>query len=150
MIPLYRSTPDDEIEHGLCPHCDTAMSIPCISIVDNLQKLGSLLDYTLNTKFCHGCGKSVTAEEPVLVNMEAHGIEGMIFMPLSYIERGYLSAEELAAPDVNSRTFYSLDELARQVRAEIIIKGLRIGVRYDEFRTLTSRRMSDDSSRDES
>jgi hypothetical protein len=31
--------------------------------------------------------------------MEAHGIEGMIFMPLSYIERGYLSAEELAAPD---------------------------------------------------
>jgi len=30
---------------------------------------------------------------------------------------------------VNSRTFYSLDELARQVRAEIIIKGLRIGVR---------------------
>jgi hypothetical protein len=40
-----------------------------------------------------------------------------------------LSAEELAAPDVNSRTFYSLDELARQVRAEIIIKGLRIGVR---------------------
>jgi hypothetical protein len=45
------------------------------------------------------------------------------------IERGYFSAEELAAPDVNSRTFYSLDELARQVRAEIIIKGLRIGVR---------------------
>ena len=42
------------------------------------------------------------------------------------------------------------NELARQVRAEIVIKGLRIRVRYDEFRTLTSRRMSDDSSRDES
>jgi hypothetical protein len=129
MIPLYRSTPDDEIEHGLCPHCETAMSIPCISIVDNLQKLGQLLEYTLNTKFCHGCGEPVTAEEPVLVNMVAHGIEAMVFMPLSYIERGYLSVEELAAPEVSSRTFYSLDELARQVRAQIILKRLRIGVR---------------------
>jgi hypothetical protein len=131
MIPLYRSTPDDEMEHGLCPHCDTAMSIPCISIIDNLQKLESLLDCTLNTKTCHRCGESVTAEEPVLVNMVAHGIEGMVFVPLSYIERGYLSVEELAAPDVNSRTFYSLDELARQVRAQIILKRLRIGVRYE-------------------
>ena len=131
MIPLYRSTPDDEMEHGLCPQCDTAMSIPCISIIDNLQKLGSLLDCTLNTKTCHRCGESVTAEEPVLVDMVAHGIEGMVFMPLSYIERGFLSVEELAAPDVNSRTFYSLDELARQVRAQIILKRLRIGVRYE-------------------
>jgi hypothetical protein len=45
------------------------------------------------------------------------------------IERGYLSVEELAAPEVSSRTFYSLDELARQVRAQIILKRLRIGVR---------------------
>lgn len=116
------------MEHGTCPHCSAALSIPCISIVDDLHKLRSLLDATLNTVTCHGCGASVTAEEPVLVNMVTHGIEGMVFMPLSYIERGYLQAEELAAPDVIGRTFYSLDELARQVRAQVIVKRLRIGV----------------------
>ena len=128
MIPLYRTSHNDEMEHGACPHCSAALSIPCVSVVDTLQMLRSLLDGTLNTVPCHGCGESVTAEEPVLVNMVAHGIDGMVFMPLSYIERGYLPAEELAAPDVNSRTFYSLDELARQVRAQIIVKRLRIEV----------------------
>jgi hypothetical protein len=116
------------MEHGVCPHCDTAMSIPCVSVVDNLRKLRSLLDGTLNTATCHGCGESVTAQEPVLVNMENHGIEHMIFMPLSYLERGLFPAEELAAPEEIGRTFFSLDELARQVRARIIVKRLRIGV----------------------
>jgi hypothetical protein len=116
------------MEHGVCPHCDTAMSIPCVSVVDNLRKLRSLLDGTLNTATCHGCGESVTAQEPVLVNMENHGIEHMIFMPLSYLERGLFPAEALAAPEEIGRTFFSLDELARQVRARIIVKRLRIGV----------------------
>ncbi len=125
MIPLYR-TPDDEIEHGECPHCSTALSIPCISIVDNLRNLRSLLDGSLNTETCHGCGESVTLQEPVLVNMVAHGIEGMIFMPLSYLEQEYFPVEELAARDLIDRTFFSLDELARQVRARILIHQLHL------------------------
>ena len=127
MIPLYRTRPNDEMEHGVCPHCNTAMSIPCVSMVDTLQKLRSLLDGTLNTATCHGCGESITAHEPVLVNMEAHGIEQMMFMPLSYLESGLVAFSEWA-PDEIGRTFYSLDELARQVRARIIVKGLRMGV----------------------
>lgn len=128
MIPLCRTRPDDEMEHGVCPHCNNAMSIPCISMVDTLPKLRSLLDGTLNTAACHGCGELITAQEPVLVNLEKHGIENMIFMPLSYLESGLFPASELAHPEEIGRTFYSLDELARQVRARIIIKGLRIGV----------------------
>ena len=127
MIPLYRSRSDDEMEHGVCPHCNTAMSIPCISMVDTLGKLRSLLDGTLNTATCHGCGESITAQEPVLLNMEAHGIEQMMFMPLSYLECGLVAFSEWA-PDETGWTFFSLDELARQVRARIIVKRLRIGV----------------------
>ena len=115
------------MEHGVCPHCNTAMSIPSVSMVDTLQKLRSLLDGTLNTATCHGCGESITAQEPVLVNMEAHGIEHMMFMPLSYLESGLVAFSEWS-PDEIARTFFSLDELARQVRARIIVKRLRIGV----------------------
>jgi hypothetical protein len=114
------------MEHGTCPHCSAALSIPCISIVDDLHKLRSLLDATLNTVTCHGCGASVTAEEPVLVNMVTHGIDGMVFMPLSYIERGYILAEQVTDPEDAGRIFYSLNELARQVRAQILIRKLRI------------------------
>jgi len=116
------------MEHGVCPHCDAALSIPCVSIVDTLQRLGWLLDGTLNTVTCHRCGERVTAQEPVLVNLETHGIEHMIFMPLSYLESGLFPAEELAAPEEIGRTFFSLDELARQVRARILVHRLRIGV----------------------
>jgi hypothetical protein len=96
--------------------------------VDTLQKLRSLLDGTLNTVSCHGCGEVVTAQDPVWVNLEAHGIEGMCYMPLYYLERGYFPAKELASPEEIGRTFFSLDELARQVRARIIVHKLRLGV----------------------
>jgi hypothetical protein len=128
MTTLDQTTPDDEIEHGTCPHCDTAMSIPCASIVDSMHKLRSLLDGGLNTATCQGCYKQITAQEPVFVNLEIHGLEQMIFMPLSYLERGFLPAEELAAPGKIGRIFFSLDELARQVRARIIIHQLRLDV----------------------
>ncbi len=45
------------MEHGECPHCSAALSIPCISIVDNLRKLSSLLDGSQNIATCHGCGE---------------------------------------------------------------------------------------------
>lgn len=126
MIPLYQTRPKDEMEHGVCPHCDAALAIPCISIVDTLGKLRALLDGTLNTATCHGCGQPVTAQEPVLVNLETHGIEHMIFLPLWYLESGLFPAGELAAPEEIGRTFFSLDELARQVRARILVHGLRL------------------------
>jgi hypothetical protein len=116
------------MEHGACPHCNAELSIPCVSTVDTLQRLGWLLDGTLNTVTCHGCRERVTAQEPVLVNLETHGIEHMIFMPLSYLESGLFPAEELAPPEEIGRTFFSLDELARQVRARIIVHHLRLGV----------------------
>ena len=116
------------MEDGVCPHCNTAMLIPCVGIVDTMQKLRSLLDGSLNTATCHGCGQRITVQEPVFVNLEIHGLEQMIYMPLSYLERGFLPAEELAAPGKIGRTFFSLNELARQVRARIIVHQLRLGV----------------------
>ncbi|MFZ9935680.1 MAG: hypothetical protein ACO3JG_01330 [Luteolibacter sp.] len=128
MIPLYRQSPNEEMEQGVRPRCDVPMSIPCVSVVDTLQKLRSLLDGSLNTSTCDGCGERVTAQEPVLVNLEAQGVKHMIFIPLSYLEEGIFPAEELANPEEIGRTFFSLDELARQVRARIIVHKLRLGV----------------------
>ena len=48
-------------------------------------------------------------------------------MPLSYLENGLVAFSDWA-PEEIGRTFFSLDELARQVRARIIVKRLRIGV----------------------
>ena len=128
MIPLYRQSPNEEVEQGTCPRCEKAMAIPCVSVVNTLQTLRSLLDGNLNTSTCDGCGERVIAQEPVLVNLEVHGIEHMIFMPLSYLEDGLFPPEELANPEEIGRTFFSLDELARQVRARIIVHKLRLGV----------------------
>jgi len=66
------------------------------------------------------------AQEPVGLDLEKYRIEDLFFMPLSYIERGCYPQELLQDPDEDIRVFYSLDELARQVRARIMIHGLRM------------------------
>lgn len=34
MILLYRTWPNNEMEHEVCPHCETALSISCVTRVD--------------------------------------------------------------------------------------------------------------------
>ena len=123
---LLHNTPDDNLEHGACPHCNSALSISFTSVVDSLKKLRLLLNGSLNTTNCHECGESIILQEPVLVNMESHGIEHMLYMPLCYLEKGYYPAEEFVASDDIGRIFFSLDELASQVRARILIDQLPI------------------------
>lgn len=86
---LLQTTPE-ELECGACPHCGTKVFISCTPIINTLPKLRMLLNGTLNTCACDGCGDPVTAEDPVLINLEHHGLEQMFYMPLSYLESGYM------------------------------------------------------------
>jgi hypothetical protein len=124
---LLTQTPD-ELECGACPHCSTKVFISCTPILDSIPKLRMLLNGTLNTCACNVCGESVTAEDPVWINMEHHGLEPMFYMPLSYLESGYIDPAALSDPVNTNQIYYSLNELASQVRARILIRRLPIGV----------------------
>jgi hypothetical protein len=102
------------------------VSVLCTGIIDTLPKLDSLLDGTLNTTTCATCGGQVTADVPIWINLEPHGLSPLFYMPLDYLELEYFDPTLLSAPGEADRIFYSYNELARQVRARIPIHRLRI------------------------
>lgn len=126
MILLF--TEPEERETVPCSQCGTMVSVACTGIIDSLPKLRSLLDDTLNTTTCATCGGQVTADVPIWLSIEAHGLEPLFYMPLEYLESGYLDPTTLSDPVNTNQVFYSRNELARQVRARIVIHKLPIGV----------------------
>lgn len=60
--------------------------------------------------------------------MEPHGLEQLFYMPLEYLESGCLDPIALSDPVNTNQIFYSRNELARQVRARILIHRLPIRV----------------------
>jgi hypothetical protein len=56
--------------------------------------------------------------------MEAHGLELHFYMPLGYLESGYLDPTTLSDPVNTNQVYYSRSELARQIRARILIRRL--------------------------
>jgi hypothetical protein len=59
--------------------------------------------------------------------MEAHGLEPLFFVPLEYLETGGLCLEYFSDPESVNQTFYSRNELARQVHARVLIHHLKMG-----------------------
>jgi hypothetical protein len=60
--------------------------------------------------------------------MEAHGLEPLFYMPLEYLESGYLDPTTLSDPVNTNQVFYSRNEIARQIRARILIRSLPVRV----------------------
>lgn len=123
---ILLSTTPEERECVTCRECGAKVSIPCVQIIDELPKLRLLLNGTLNALACDGCGELVIADVPVWVRMEEHGIDPLFHVPLDYLELGYLDPTDLSPPGDADRIYYSLEELACQVRARILIHRLPI------------------------
>ena len=94
--------------------------------IDTLPKLATLLDGILNTTRCATCGDPVTADVPIWISMEPHGLEPILYMPSEYLENGFLDPTVLSDPVNTNQIFHSLDELARQVRARSLNHRLPI------------------------
>ena len=125
MIFLNQSS-EEEQEAASCPSCGTVATISCIGILDTLPKLKSLLEGDLNTTTCRQCGDTVTADVPLWVNLQEHGLDPLFYMPFEYLEHGLIGMDYFEDPESVGRTYYSRSELVRQVQARILIRHLKL------------------------
>ena len=125
MIFLNQSS-EEEQEAASCPSCGLVATISCISILDTMPKLKSLLDGDLNTTTCRQCGDTVTADVPLLVNLQEHGLDPLFYMPFEYLEYGFIAMDYFEDPESVTRTYYSRCELVRQVQARILIRHFKL------------------------
>jgi hypothetical protein len=118
MILLSRIADTPDWDHSDSPACQASVAIPCVDKIDTRESLDRLLAGTLNTAPCPACGGSVTAEHPVYIDLPEPGMPHLIYAPLSLLDDDAVCSEL----NVNGRyrlVCYSLDELARQVRASL-------------------------------
>lgn len=101
-----------------CPVCQASVLVPCVDRIDTRESLGRLLDGTLNTAPCPSCGSTVTSEQPVYIDLPESGIPFLVYVPLALLEHDSV-CEELYNNGRYRLVCYSLDELARQVRARL-------------------------------
>lgn len=121
---FLNQTSGEEQETACCPSCGTVATISCIGILDTLEKLKSLLDSDLNTAICRECGETVTADVPLWVNLQEHGLDPLFYMPFEYLELGPVAMACFEDPGSANQTYYSRSELVRQVQARILIRHL--------------------------
>jgi hypothetical protein len=122
LLPRASDTPDvDDIE---CPACRASVAVPCVGKIDTREALERLFAGTLNTAPCPSCGSTVTSEQPVYIDLPESGIPFLIYTPLSLLEHDSV-CEELYNEGRYRLVSYSLDELARQVRARIKLHEFR-------------------------
>ena len=122
---FLNQTPEEEQETAFCPSCGTVATISCIGILNTLPKLKSLLDGDLNTTTCRQCGDTVTADVPLWVNLQEHGLDPLFYMPFEYLELGPAAMACFEDPESVHQTYYSRSELARQVQARILVRHLK-------------------------
>ena len=116
LLSPVADTPD--LADAACSVCQASVTIPCVDKIDTREALESLLAGTLNTAPCPSCGTMVTAEQPVYLDLPEPGIPYLIYAPLELLEDETV-CEELNVDGRYRHVCYSLDELARQVRARI-------------------------------
>ena len=125
MIFLNQSS-EEEQEAASCPSCGTVATFSCIGILDTLPKLKSLLEGDLNTTTCRQSVDTVTADVPLWVNLQEHGLDPLFYMPFEYLEHGLIGMDYFEDPESVGRTYYSRSELVRQVQARILIRHLKL------------------------
>lgn len=118
MILLSPVADPPDLANAACSVCQTCVTIPCVTRVDTNEAMESLLAGTLNTAPCPSCGTMVTAEQPVYLDLPEPGIPYLIYTPIEQLEDETV-CEELNVDGRYRHVCYSLDELARQVRARL-------------------------------
>lgn len=118
MMFTHRVADDSEWDDTDCPVCQTTVPVPCVDKIDTREALDRLLSGTLNTAPCPSCGSTVTAEHPLYIDLTESGIPFLIYAPLALLEHDSV-CEELIENGRYRVVSYSLDELARQVRARL-------------------------------
>jgi hypothetical protein len=129
MILLSRFADTPDWDHSDCPACQESVAVPCVGKIDTREALERLLAGTLNTAPCPSCSTTVTAAQPVYLDLPDPGIPYLIYAPIELLEDDTV-CEELSVDARYRLVCYSLGELARQVRA---------GLRLHNFQS-TSRR----------
>jgi hypothetical protein len=118
MLLLSRVADTPDWDDADCPVCQTSVPVSCVDRIDTRESLDRLLVGTLNTATCPSCGSTVTAEHPVYLDLPEPGIPYLIYAPIELLEDDTV-CEELNVDGSCRFVCYSLDELARQVRARL-------------------------------
>ncbi len=116
LLSPVADTPD--LDDTNCPVCQASVLVPSVRKVNTCEDLESLVAGTLNTAPCPCCGTRVTSERPVHIDMPELGIGYLRYTPLDMLYEDGV-CELLLVDDHHQHVFYSLEELARQVRARI-------------------------------
>jgi hypothetical protein len=129
MILLTRVADTPDVDDTECPACRVSIAVPCVGKIDNREALERLLAGELNTAPCPCCGTTVTAEQPVYLDLPDPGIPYLIYAPLELLEDDTV-CEELNIDGRYRFVCYSLDELARQVRARLRLQNFQTTSRH--------------------
>ena len=134
MILLSPVADPPDLADAACSVCQTCVTIPCVTRVDTNEAMESLLAGTLNTAPCPSCGTMVTAEQPVYLDLPEPGIPYLIYTPIELLEDETV-CEELNVDGRYRHVCYSLDELARQVRARLRLHSFSLKMPNMDDRT---------------
>lgn len=124
MILLSPVSEAPLMEEASCRVCGEKVAIHCIEIVSTDEDLNKLLSGRLNTIDCPTCGSPVTSETAVEVNIPKLGIGTLFYTPFWYLDMEFVSKGFVEA-DGQNLVFYSLDELASQVKARIKFRNIQ-------------------------
>ncbi len=133
MILLSRAADTVNVDDTDCPGCQKSVPVPYVDKIDTREILNRLLDGTLNTAPCPACGTTVTAKQAVYLDLPEPGIPFLIYAPLALLEDDTV-CEELSDDCRYRLVCYSLDELARQVRARLRLHNFQIRSRQTSCR----------------
>lgn len=124
MTLLARVADNPDVDDTDCPACRESVPIPCVQKIDTRETLERLLSGELNTAPCPACGTTVTAEQPVYLDLPEPGVPYLIYAPIELLEDDTV-CEELNIDGRYRFVCYSLDELARQVRARLRLHNVQ-------------------------
>lgn len=118
MILLTPIADPPDLVDATCSACRASVRVPCVLKVDTQKSLDCLLAGTINTTSCPSCGTPVSADRPVHIDMPELGVGSLTYAPLHMLDHDHVCAN-LLEDNHYEIVFYSLEELARQVRARL-------------------------------
>ena len=127
MILLSHVAECSDIIDVVCSVCGESVAVPCELDVVTEEHLSKLLTGTFNAKPCPTCGTRAVADRPVDVDIPELGIGLLKYAPLYMLEHDMV-CEEFLKDNQYHHYFYSLDELARQIRARLLISNFQINL----------------------
>ena len=109
-----------QLEPVECPSCKACFQIAAVDRLHTRESLEELYAGDLNTASCPSCRIRVRAEIPVHLNIPDLGIERLQYLPFHYLENPEL-LEAIHIDGVGGRLVFSLEEMAMQVQAQMLL-----------------------------